>query len=273
MPYLLTFEEILSKHSLLTSEQITAAIAESKKNGSSLQKVLIQKQLLTEAEILQAVSKELDIPYLPHLSADVVNPELIKKVPARYVTHYQFIPLEEDNETLTVAVNELNIRIYDELKLLLGKEIKFTFVPDKEIKEAIRKYYGIGADTVERMIEENGIEVLQEEQKEDNIEDRTVEASVIKFFNQILVQAIQDRATDVHIEPFENQLRIRYRIDGILFITDIPSTIQYFQAALVSRIKIMAGLNIAEKRLPQDGRIKIKMGKEVGSWNIYNERN
>jgi len=264
MLYPLSLEEILAKNSLLSPEQIKAAATESKKNGHSFQQTLIQLKLLTEEQILLTAAKELNIPYLPRLLPDSLDPSIIKNIPARFVIHYRFIPLEEKDGALSIAVNDLyDIQILDELKLVLGKNISLVLTSGKEIDDAIRKHYGVGAATVERMLVESGIEILTEEKREDeNIEDQVAEASVIKFFNQILVQAIKDRATDIHIEPFEDQLRIRYRIDGVLYEADVPSTIKYFQSPLVSRIKVMAGLNIAEKRLPQDGKIKIRMGKE-----------
>ena len=149
----------------------------------------------------------------------------------------------------------------DDVKLLLNLQIRPVLAGEKDILEAIKRYYGVGAETIEQMIDENGLKERKKVSAAEDIEDATVDASIIKFVNQILLQAYRDRATDVHIEPYEDELKVRYRIDGLLYDATVPVAIKHFQSAIVSRIKIMASLNIAEKRLPQDGRIKVKVGE------------
>jgi len=173
------------------------------------------------------------------------------------------MPIKIEHNVLTCAVTDpLNIQVLDDIKLLLGFEIKAVLAGEKDILESIHKYYGVGAETLEKMVsekEEKGEITSANLEKAEDLESSTEEASVIKFVNQILLKAVQERATDIHIEPFEDELKVRFRIDGILYPTTIPATIKYFHSSIISRIKIMAQLNIAERRLPQDGRIKIKV--------------
>jgi type II secretory ATPase GspE/PulE/Tfp pilus assembly ATPase PilB-like protein len=157
------------------------------------------------------------------------------------------------------------VRTLDDLRLLLNLEVKGVLASELEILDAIRKYYGVGADTLERMVaQKSSSEELQSSsmEKVEDLEVMAEDASIIKFVNQILSEAVKERATDIHLEPFQDELRVRFRIDGILYDINIPETIKYFHPAIVSRIKIMARLNIAERRLPQDGRMKIKIGDQ-----------
>src|SRR5690349_7644584 len=140
--------------------------------------------------------------------------------------------------------------------------VQFALAPKSEIEKALKKYYGVGAETLDEMAEDEPIELLVAEDKE--ITEGDQEASVIKFVNQIIWEAYKDRSTDIHFEPAEDELRIRYRIDGILHQTPMPPQLKRFQAAIISRIKVMSGMNIAEKRLPQDGRINVRIkGEEI----------
>jgi type II secretion system protein E len=195
-----------------------------------------------------------------------IDPSVITKVPAKLATHYGIMPVDEKDGRLLIALAEApTIELLDELNLMLGQELEIVQSTREDIAGAIKKYYGVGADTIERMISSDAvqIEILSEQKtKDEDIAQHAQDASVITFVNQILTEAIRDGATDIHIEPFEDELRIRYRIDGILYQTSIPPAIKHFQSAIVSRIKIMSDLNIAEKRLPQDGRIQVKMQGE-----------
>jgi len=159
------------------------------------------------------------------------------------------------------VTDPLDIHTLDDLKLLLGFEIKPVLAGEKDILEAISRYYGVGADTLEQIVSEksSGIDLAGSVEKTEDLESMAEDASIIKFVNQIMTQALAERASDIHIEPFENELRVRMRVDGILYDTPIPPTIKYFHQAIVSRVKIMANLNIAERRLPQDGRIKVRL--------------
>ncbi|MCX5712166.1 MAG: GspE/PulE family protein [Candidatus Omnitrophica bacterium] len=197
------------------------------------------------------------------LSSLNIPAEIIHKVPAKYASHYKVIPIEFSNNTLTIAmVDPLDVRTLDDIRLLLGFEVKSVLSNESDIHDAIRKYYGVGAETLEKIIDNKGARSDEQKDRTEDIDGMAEDASIIKFVNQVLSEAVRDRATDIHMEPFKDELRTRYRIDGVLYDINIPDTIKYFHPAIVSRIKIMAQLNIAERRLPQDGRIKIRVNDE-----------
>jgi len=189
-----------------------------------------------------------------------IDPLAIEKIPAKFAYQYKLIPVKIiDNRLVVAMANPRDLEALDDLRLLLGSEVEIIAAGEDKITKAIRQFYGIGAETMEKMVEEADprLEVKEEEIKD--IEKLAGDASIIQFVNQIILEAYRDRATDIHIEPFEDELKVRYRIDGLLHETSTPPAIKRFQAALISRIKIMADLNIAEKRLPQDGRIRLKI--------------
>ncbi|MFH1440915.1 MAG: ATPase, T2SS/T4P/T4SS family [Candidatus Omnitrophota bacterium] len=246
---------------IITSEQLEIGLREQKKTGNFICTTLLKLGFASEEKLFGILARQLGIPYLK-LKNVVIDPEVIKKVPAKFASHYKIIPLELRDNTLLVAMTDpLDVRILDDMRLLLGFEVKGALVSEIQIQEAIHKYYGVGAETVEKIISEKSSAEKMEMESEnvENLEVMAEDASIIKFVNQILTEAIKDRATDIHLEPFQNELRIRYRIDGLLYDINVPETIRYLHPAIVSRIKIMAKLNIAERRLPQDGRIKIKI--------------
>jgi len=254
----------LIEDKLLTQEKLNTLLIKQKELNLTIYDLLIKEGIVSEEQILKTLSKHLDLPFIK-ITPQEIKAEIVKKVPAKIATHYNFMPLREENGVIVVALYDpLDVILQDEIRLFLKKEIRIVLAKKDEILQAIRKYYGIGADTVERMMVENqDLEVLGREQKsEEDIRDETIDPSVIKFVNQILVQAINDIATDIHFEPYEDEFRIRYRIDGILYNMGIPPTIKHFESSIVSRIKVMANLDIAEKRLPQDGKIKAKVGHD-----------
>lgn len=195
-----------------------------------------------------------------------INSDIFEKIPARFACHYKVMPIKIEENTLTVAIeNPLDVNILDDMSLLLGLKIAPVFAHSDEISEAIERYYGLGAETIEGIIDAGNIDenLLAQKFELENIDEMAQDASIIKFVNQIFVQAVKDNATDIHIEPYRNEIGIRYRIDGILYDVSIPQDISYFKSAIVSRIKIMANLDIAERRLPQDGRINIKIAGQA----------
>ena len=253
--------EMLVERGIISPEELELGLREQRKTGEFLGTTLIKLGLASEEEILPVLSKKLNIDYV-HIKELTIDSEIIKKVPAKFTYHYKLIPIKLENDLITIAVTDpLDVHTLDDIKLLLNVKVKPVLAGEKDILEAIKKYYGVGAETIEEMIDENGLGERKEISATENIEDAAVDASIVKFVNQILLQAYRDRATDVHVEPYENELNVRYRIDGVLYDAAVPSSIKQFQSAIVSRIKIMASLNIAEKRLPQDGRIKVKVGE------------
>ena len=169
------------------------------------------------------------------------------------------MPIDYVQDILTVAVNRpLDIRLLDDLAVICKTKIKPVLASAKDVTEAIRKYYGLGADTIDQMMQKNSFKEKREEIVSTPIEELDSEASIAKFISQLLIEAHQKQATDIHIEPFVDELKIRYRIDGILYDAKVPSNIIHFKDSISSRIKVMSNLNIAEKRLPQDGRFKFQ---------------
>ena len=253
--------EILIAKGLINSEQLDAALTEQRKSGGFIGATLVKLRFVKDEEVLPVLSEQLGIEYVK-ISQIKIGPEIIKMVPAKFACHYKLIPLKKQDNTLTVAISDpLNVQTLDDLRLLLKVEINPVLASQKDILEAIRRYYGVGADTIEKMVVEpsplQGLETFKI--AAEDLESLAEDATIIKFVNQIIMQAVTDRATDIHIEPFEDQLRIRYRIDGILYDASVPSNIKYFHSAIVSRIKVMANLDIAERRLPQDGRVLVRL--------------
>lgn len=252
---------MLIEEGLITSEQLGIGLSEQKKTGDFICATLVKLGFAPEEKIFQVLSRQLSIPYLK-LKNKHIDPAIIKKVPPKFASHYKIIPVEFKDNTLIIAmVDPLDVRTLDDIRLLLSLEVKAVLASESEIQEAMRKYYGVGAETLEKMIYKEAalpgsaapVEVTED------LEDLSEDASIIKFVNQVVSEAIKDRATDIHLEPFQDELRTRFRIDGLLYNINTPLTMKYFHPAIVSRVKIMASLNIAERRLPQDGRIKIKV--------------
>jgi len=254
--------EILIKEGLISQKELEKGLNEQRKTGKYLGRTLVELGVLSEKNLVAILSDEWGIPSIS-LKGVSIDKGILSKVPAKFASHYKLIPISLEENVLSVAISDpFNLQVVDDLKLLLEYEVKVFLAGEEDIDEALRRYYGIGAATIEKIIDESGgMDKLKPELATEDIEDMSEDASIIKFVNQILVEAYHDKATDIHIEPYEKDLRIRYRVDGILYETNIPPTIKHFQRAIISRIKILAGLNIAERRLPQDGRIKIRVGE------------
>ena len=236
--------------------------------GKAVDEAVIASGAASEDAALKFFSERFGVP-MADLSAYNPSKEFLRKFPVRVLLKHRLIPLTLEHNTVTVAAPRFfETTGLDELRLATGLDVLLQLAPSIDIDRCVRRHLGVGADTLESMASEEGstgIEVLNDE-PEDNVDlsDGAGEASIIKFVNQVLAEGIHLRATDVHFEPFERELRVRYRIDGILQEANIPPTVKQYQASITSRLKILAHLNIAEKRLPQDGRIKLKIsGAEV----------
>ncbi len=255
--------QILLRSGAITKVGLKHAIEEQEKTGERLGQTLARLGYATERDVLTALGLQLDIDYIK-LSEVTIDPSVVPKIPVNFAKRHTLIPISERDGSLTVAVADpLNGEALDDIRLLLGKDVETVIASGKDIQEAIKKYYGVGAETMEEIAQDRDSTVeIVEAAEEQDLEEMASDASIVKFVNQIVLEAFHSRATDIHIEPFEEDLRIRYRIDGVLHETSTPATIKRFQSAIASRIKIMADLNIAEKRLPQDGRIKVRVGDE-----------
>ncbi|MFC1461196.1 GspE/PulE family protein, partial [Verrucomicrobiota bacterium] len=256
-----TIGHILVSKGVISEDQLKEVLKE--KTGF-LKHALIKMGLTTEEDFLEIIAEQYGATFL-NLKETPIDPEAVKVVPAKFAWHYQIMPVNLVGRTLVVATADPEAtNLLEDLETNLGYLVEEHFATTADIREAIRRHYGVAADTVERILDrdkpdaEGGIESSLE--KVEDLERMSEDASVIRLVNQILLQAITDRATDVHIELYRDEVALRYRIDGILYSAEIPENIKYLHAAIVSRIKVMSGLDIIEKRLPQDGRSKVRIG-------------
>ncbi len=214
----------------------------------------------SEEDVLKWLAGEYELNFT---LLDTIEPDrqLLSLFPARVLLKEQLLPLRRTNGTVEIATSRLfATQGLDALKTMTGMRLRPVLSPTEAIQREIKKHLGVGADTIDTLDEETPFQVVDENGPEDTDLDSAAEdASIIRFVNQVLKDAIELRASDIHLEPFEDELRIRYRIDGVLQEVPVPAQIKRFQPAIVSRVKILSHLNIAEKRLPQDGRIKIRI--------------
>ncbi len=214
----------------------------------------------SEEEILRWLAAEYGLSFS---TLEDVEPEkeVLGLFPARLLLRDELLPIRRVNGAVEIATSRLfATQGLDALRSLTGLRLRPVLAPSEAVQREMKKRLGVGADTIGTLDEEAPLQVVDEDQAEDNNLDAAAEdASIIRFVNQVLKDAIELRASDIHLEPFEDELRIRYRIDGVLQEVPVPSQIKRFQPAIVSRVKILSHLNIAEKRLPQDGRIKVRI--------------
>lgn len=214
----------------------------------------------SEEEVLQWLASEYRLTYTD-LSDTVPDRQLLSQFPTRVLLKEEILPIRRVNGSVDVAISRLFApQGLDTLKSLTGLKIHPILAPREAVLRELKKHLGVGADTLDTLGSDASFHVVDETREDDTDLDSAAEdASIIRFVNQVLQDAIDLRATDIHLEPFEDELRIRYRIDGILQEVPVPAQIKRFQPAIVSRVKILSHLNIAERRLPQDGRIKIRV--------------
>ncbi len=233
-------------------------------NGSqdSLIEFVCREAGLSEEAFLQQLATVLKWPFVD-LKKMTVPTEARNKISTKVAFQYYAVPTDYQNGTLQVAVcNPFDAGMLSSVQFDAKMPVQFVLASKSEIDKALKKYYGVGAETLDELAKEDEPLDLLVEDKE--ITEGDQEASVIKFVNQIIWEAFKSRATDIHFEPAEDELRIRNRIDGILHQMEMPPQLKRYQAAIISRIKVMSGMNIAEKRLPQDGRINVRIkGEEI----------
>lgn len=264
----ISLEQFLLEKKLLTKEALQKAIKDSHKKGLSLRKLLIENKLLQEKDLLDYYEKELNVARA-NLSQIQPDPNLITILPETFARKNMVVPIFKSANTLMVAMaNPLDIIIIDEMRLKTGCNIEPMVASESEVNEGINHYYGLSTGSIEdviKSIDDENIKIegekLAEEEEIDasRLANMAEEAPIVKLVNIIILQAIKDGASDIHIEPEEKIVKVRYRIDGILH--DSGTIPKHMQAAVISRIKIMSDLNIAVKRAPQDGRFQIKLDR------------
>jgi type II secretion system protein E len=257
--------EILVRNGGATAAQIDDALRR-KEGKERIGQALIRLGLAKEDDVLKALSEQTRIPYVD-VSGIEIDPSLSSSASMKTIFQHKVLPLDRTNGTMRVALSDpLDLEVLDDLRLLLKAKIMPVIGRPSEIDRLIKKHYGVAADEVHRMVNaaKEDVQIIKETAQQADEKALAEDAGLVKFVNQIFTEAVRDRASDIHVEPLENELRIRYRIDGVLHKIPIPGEIKRFQAAIVSRLKIMSSLNIAEKRLPQDGRIMLSaLGKQI----------
>lgn len=254
---------LLRKTGLFTDAQLEILLQADLSDGAGLPGAVVRLEMAKESVFLEKLADVLGMAYVD-LTSTRPTDEALCLLPARAVTQYNALPLSVENGTLSVVLsNPLNTVAADGIRLACGHPVRVCLAPSDEIDKAIKKYYGVGAEAIEKMIEDGRYEVSDDANiSKIDVNEMGQEASIVRFVNQIIAEADRQGATDIHVEPMEDELRIRYRIDGMLHKVDVPPQINRLKAAIISRLKVMANLDIAEKRLPMDGRIGIRLNGE-----------
>ncbi len=260
--------QILLKHGLLSDEELQRA-SRGQQNGTRLDQAAVEMGLLDESDALRAFGAEIGVECIDLPSAEI-DKKLLAQFPQKLIHRHGLFPVCRRNGSVVVATSDpLDLYPIDAVSSAMDCAVEPVLATRREIAECTKEHLGVGSETIEGLLaqrEEDGeIELLSDLSIDGSeISDDAQEASVVQLVNEILIEAIDSRASDVHIESQPSGLKIRYRIDGMLHAQPVPPEINQFQAAIISRLKIMARLNIAEKRLPQDGRIKLRVhGREV----------
>jgi general secretion pathway protein E len=248
---------------LLGPQTIETAVETQKQEGGRLGEILIKARVITEEDLLQALGIQIGLPYSPDLKADDVDVDLATTIPIGFAKQHRLLVVKREGDTAMVATSDpLEVGAFDDLRMQLQCEVQPVLVPSQRILEVINDAYGRKAD--------KGGDLAKKEDEDDegsseelvDILEITDEAPIIRWVNSLLFNAVKERASDIHIEPGEQEVLVRYRIDGELY--ESRRAARQFMPSIISRVKIMAGLNIAEKRLPQDGRIRRKIaGKDI----------
>ncbi len=259
--------ELLVRENLISPLQLAKAMESQRATGSRLGAQLAKLGYVEENELTQFLSKQYSVPAI-NLADFEIDPEVLKVIPKELVVRHQAIPVSKAGNTLIVAMADpSNIYAVDDIKFVTNLTIDIVVASEQAISEAIERYYTSNVTFDDVMVDfngdqEDGVELADDVDEDLNVldlEKSAGDAPVVKLVNLVLLDAIRKGASDIHIEPYEKQLRIRYRIDGMLY--EVMKPPMRLKNAITSRLKIMANLDIAERRLPQDGRIKLKLGK------------
>ena len=261
--------DLLIAERLITQDQLDQALSEQRGSGMRLGYVLVKMGLVRELEITKMLARQYRVPAVD-LSQFDVDEKIVKLIPSEVALKHTALPLKREGRTLTVAMVEpANAQILDDLKFITRCDIFPVIAGEYTLRTAIEKYYEQTDAQLENLLqdmEELDIEVVEEKDEDEDVGNIADDAPVVKLINGLLTDAVLRGASDIHIEPFEHELRVRYRVDGALQVVMKPPL--KLKAALTSRVKIMSNLNIAERRVPQDGRIKIKVKKRVIDFRV-----
>ncbi len=266
--------DILMKEGLITRDQLTAALAEQKSSGHRLGYVLVKLGLIQELEVTKVLARQYRMPAVD-LTRFEVDPKIVKLVPADFALKHVVLPLKREGRTLTVAMADPTASgVLDDLKFITRYDLFPVIAGEYTLRNLIEKHYESSDEQMQTLLKEmeaideegGGVEIVEEQAEETATQAQINDAPVVKLINGFLTDAVKRGASDIHIEPFEHEIRVRYRIDGSLLEVMRPPI--KMKAALTSRIKILSQLNIAERRVPQDGRLKLKMGARVIDFRV-----
>ncbi|HKC60712.1 MAG TPA: type II secretion system ATPase GspE [Myxococcales bacterium] len=262
--------EILVAQGVVSQEKIAEALAVQAERGGRLGEVLISLKACNEEQVLKALAAQLELPYQMRLAPDEISPELVKLVPINFAKQAKLMPLrvetDGDARAMVAVADPLDSSALDSVRLLLGASISPVLVPSQAILDCINSVYDRAANEAEQLVgdlEAGDLDMVAHELEEpQDLLDSSDEAPIIRLVNSLLFRAAKERASDIHIEPQEKDIGVRFRVDGVL--QEVIRPPKRFQNSIASRVKIMGGLNIAEKRLPQDGRIRVKLaGRDI----------
>ncbi len=259
--------EILVREGTITRDQLQRGLVRQPELGKRLGEALVELGYLSEDDLVRALAQQFSLPHISLASLSVTPAPVRDRLSPKYMREHKVFPIEVRDGVLTVAMTDLvDPYTLDDLRMSTGLAVSVRLAKEREILDAVDQYYGEGQTTIEKLVkgygEEEGGTSSGDREDVDHLRDLASEAPVIQLVNLLITRAVESRASDIHIEPFEDRMRIRYRVDGVLL--DYESPPKRLQAAVISRVKIMAKMNIAERRLPQDGRIRLQiLGKDL----------
>jgi general secretion pathway protein E/type IV pilus assembly protein PilB len=255
----MTLGTLLVESGVLAPDRLEEAVREQRRTGDRLEQVLVRMGFVRRSDLLRTFSERLHLPIID-LAEAAPDAETLRLLPPRIVFKLRCAPVSRAGGSLRIATSDpTDLASFDELRIVTGHAIELVLADEDDLQKYIRQHYGVAGDTLDAL---GGTLAGGESERAGTDSDEAAqaqEASVVRLVNDLLVEAVRERATDVHIEPYEHDLAIRYRIDGALVDAGVPAAVHRFRNAIVSRLKIMANLNIAEKRRPQDGRISLRI--------------
>lgn len=256
-------EQIILEKKLLPEARLVEAMEISRTTFKPLQDVLVERGFVREQELLKVLAEQHGLEFVD-LKKISVDAAAVKAISAKLASHYRIMPVRLVSGVLTMAVSSpLDMSAAEDIQANLGFQVERVLACRSEILESLRKYYGVGADTVEKILTDSPDRDESEAQDvSHDLEKMAEDASVVRLVNQIFQEAITDRATDIHFEVQRDDIVVRRRIDGILYDTHLPKNIRLLYPAIVSRIKLMSAMDIVERRLPQDGRCRVNIGRQ-----------
>ena len=255
-------QDALLKSNVLSKGDVQDYLTNAEDNNLSLKEYLLENDIVTDSQILGALSQFLNIESISFANI-AVDQAVVDKIPIKIAWYYKVMPLSLENNVLTVASSDpIDVKVQDEIRMHLGHDVVVKLAGQCDLMEAFKKYYGFASDTIDRIMVKQPIQKKISSgdtgQWIEDLEQETNDPTVSNLVNQIILEAYKKRATDIHIEPYRNKVRFRYRIDGVLVDANLPDKVKHFLPPILSRIKILANLSITEKRLPQDGSAVVK---------------